>query len=206
MLLLGVAGAVYFAYCVFNSKRKSIRLAAFEIISIFTSLFMIFGGLFMIAYDNSILGFGQNKLLSHIDINVTNENSEQSSVLFLLDELQGEATPVIVEKTLNQPYRVEKDNQYRMVFKYPNYTLYRLSADQISFTFNKKGTKILSISWVSKDLPNDEDYKAVLDYLVNDILGDPVDVKQNEVSWRGYSLMIREWLNGQYRIYLQRNF
>ena len=196
-VIIGAWGVVFWLK---NGNRQ--KEGAFFLAILGMIIFCLIG-FFLIFEYYSYLFERQTNTNSDVSIYVSSENAEETSVLYLLNEVQSDATPEGIVSIFGSGYKVNPyadDKHYTIVYENPSYTLKNIELDQIAIKFNKKGTKLLEIICYKK-VGGEVAYYQLFNYLKDEFLGYPKSTS-NDFSriadWNGYHLEVSEvatWFN-----------
>lgn len=196
--IVALVGSVIFLKGIATASKGRARFFAFCKYFACIVVFFVCGWGFI--FSNNLLWYGQNPDNATIEMNINTEEVEESSFLYLLEELDATATLEDVVAMMGTDYEEHTEGSYMIRYAAPNYTINGEQPKFISFTFNKKRTEILKITWSYKD-PAPGLFTQTLDYLESNALGKAAASTANTADWAGLRLVD----TGEYLV-LQRVF
>lgn len=196
--ILSISGCFFCPHWIKTARDSKDR--ARGIFCLVTSIIMVPLFSWSIIYNNNLLWYGQHKENAQIEMNINDKVVEKSSFIYLLKEFDADTTVTDVISIMGNYYEESDITGYEL--KYPGacYTINDSNATFVSFVFNRRKTKILSIKWAYKS-PSQEMFSQTLEYLENNALGKANSISKNNADWRGlhledteyYLLLIREF-------------
>lgn len=153
-----------------------------------------------ILYDNNLLWYGQHKANAHIEMNIDSSRVEGSSFIYLIEQLGPDTSVDDVINIMGTNYEASTDGGYELEYTTSSYTVDGIRPTSLTFKFNKRKTKILSIKWSYRTL-FDGMFEKTLNYLETSAFGTATTSSETKATWRGlhledtgyYLLLIREF-------------
>lgn len=184
-MIIALVGSFIFLKEIITAPKGKPRFLAFLKYAACVTVFLICAWAFV--FTNSLLWYGQNADNAQITMNLNAEHVEDTSFLHLLEKLDATATPEDIIAVMGADYEEHTAGNYIIRYVNPGYTLNGETPEFISFTFNRKGTKILKIIW-SYPNPTSEYFSQTLDYLETNAFGKATDSTANTADWVGLHL------------------
>lgn len=184
MIISLVGSAIYLKGIITASKARG-RIFAFIKYAVCVAVFLICAWGFV--FSNNLLWYGQNPENAQIEMNINAAEMEESSFLYLLEELGATTTVEDVLAVMGSDYEEHTEGSYTIRYVAPGYTLNGEQPSYISFTFNQKRTEILKITWSYKD-PAADLFAQMLDYLESNAFGQAAASTANKAAWTGLHL------------------
>ena len=184
-MIIALVGSVYFLKGIFTAKKNKERLLAFGKYAACVTVFLLCAWGFV--FTNNLLWYGQNPENTQITLNLNDDAVEETSFLYLLQKLDATATPEDVVAAMGTDYEEHTQGNYMIRYVAPNCTLNGQQPMYISFTFNRKGTELLHITWSYKG-PAPGLFAQTLAYLETNALGEAAASTANTADWTGLHL------------------
>lgn len=183
--LFCIAQCIYYPYWVKSEKRTKDQLLATACF-VFSN-FVLIASFWDIVSTNNLLWYGQHKENSYVEMNINTSVVEKTSFLYLINQFDSESSVEDVIKIMGTDYKVPDYGGYVMEYATPQYKLDGNESTFISFEFNSRKTKILSIKWAYR-APSQSQFSHTLVYLQKNALGNPKSVSSNKADWTGLHL------------------
>ena len=184
-LLFSIGSCIFCPYWIKTARDNKDR--SWGVFCLVTSIIMFFGFSWAVIYDNNLLWEGQNNSNSHIEMNINTDNVEQSSFIYLIEQLGPDTSVDDVIKIMGSNYEESIDSGYEMKYTTSKYTLNGNNSTFISFKFNKRKTEILSIKWAYRS-PTESQFTDTLQYLENNAFGKANSSSVSKADWTGLHL------------------
>lgn len=184
-MIIALVASVICLREIFTASKSRSRLISFGKYAACVTVFLVCAVGF--AANNNLLWFGQNPDNANIEMNINTETVEQSSFLHLLEKLDATATVDDVLAIMGNDYEENDSSSYVIRYVAPNCTIDEKEPMFVSFTFNKKRTEILRITWSYKT-PSSEMFAQTLAYLENNAFGKATVYKGKTADWQGLHL------------------
>ena len=180
-----IAQCIYYPYWFKSEKRIKNKLLATMCFAV--SNFVLITSFWSIMFTNNLFWYGQHKENSHIEMNINTSAVEKTSFLYLINQFNPESSIEDVIKIMGTNYKVPDYGGYVMEYSAPQYSLNGCNSTFISFEFNSRKTKILSIKWAYRE-PTLSQFSYTLEYLQDHALGIPQNISSNKADWTGLHL------------------
>lgn len=184
-MIVALIGSAIFLKGIITASKAKARLLAFFQYAACVVVFLVCAWGFVIS--NNLLWYGQNPENARIEMSINTGEVEESSFLYLLEKLDATSAPEEVVAVMGADYEEYTAGNYIIRYAAPNCTLNGEQPVFVSFTFNKKGTDILNITWSYKD-PAPELFDQTLDYLEKNAFGEATASTANTADWVGLHL------------------
>ena len=140
-----------------------------------------------IIFENSLLWYGQQKENIHVDFSVDPNTFEENSFLYLINKVDNNTSVDDVVNMMGTNYTESFNAGYTMEYRTSKYILNNSNSTFVSFEFNKKKTKILSVKWACQN-PTENQFDETLQYLEEKIIGKAENTSTNKADWTGLHL------------------
>ena len=120
-------------------------------------------------------------------MNINVAEVEETSFLHLLEKLDATATVEDVIALMGADYEENDQGNYTIRYAIPDCTLNGQTPTFLSFTFSRKRTEILKITW-SYEAPAAGMFAEILDYLEANALGTAAASTETTADWAGLHL------------------
>ena len=183
-MLIALVGSAIFLKRIFTASGNRARFAEFGKYAACVTVFLICAWGF--TFSNNLLWYGQNPENAQISLNL-DATVEESSFLHLLEQLDATATVEDVIALMGTAYEENDQGSYTIRYAAPHCTLNGQAPTFLSFTFNRKRTEILKISW-SYEAPAAGMFSEMLGYLEANALGKAAASTATTADWAGLHL------------------
>ncbi len=184
-MIMAVVGSVIFLKRIVTASKTKERFIEFGKYAACIAVFFICAWGFV--FTNNLLWYGQNPENAAIEMTINAEAVEETSFLYLLEKFDATATPEDVMALMGTDYEENTTGSYVIRYVAPNYTLNGEQPSFISFTFNKKRTEILQITW-SYQAPAPELFAQIQEHLETNAFGEAASAVENKAVWGGLRL------------------
>lgn len=184
-MIISLIGSAVFLKGIFTASKNRSRFVAFGKYAACVTVFLICAWGFV--FSNNLLWYGQNPENAQIQMTINTQEVEASSFLYLLDKLDAAATPEDVVALMGADYEEQAQGSYMIRYVAPDCTLNGEQPTYVSFTFNRKGTELLKITWSYQD-PAAGLFAQTLDYLERNAFGQASVSTENTADWTGLHL------------------
>lgn len=197
-LIIFISGCFFCPYWIKTSRNSKDK--ARGVFCLIVSLLMVPLFSWSIIYNNNLLWYGQHKENTHIEMNINSKEVESNSFIYLLEKFDADTTIADVISIMGDYYEESSTDGYELQYQGANYTINDSKATFVSFIFNRKKTKLLSIKWAYKS-PAQGMFSQTLEYLENNAFGKANRSSKSDAYWRGlylgdtgyFLLLIREF-------------
>ena len=194
--LVGVAFAIWWAAHPKNAKDQG------------RAFFMLAGMIFLtllsansVCSDYGLLWHGQKAENEFIDLSIDESAVEETSFLYLLEELGPDTGADDVRALLGDDCeQSETGGGLSLLYSGTRYTLDGVPGDILRFGFDRSGKKLMFVSW-GRAQQNDGFYEELVAHVTAHALGQPESVESDVTRWRGVSIE-----NNEYFVLLSRDF
>ncbi|MBQ9843927.1 MAG: hypothetical protein IJO31_07215 [Oscillospiraceae bacterium] len=183
-MLIALVGSAIFLKRIFTASGNRARFAEFGKYAACVTVFLICAWGFV--FSNNLLWYGQNPENAQISLNL-DATVEESSFLHLLEQLDATATVEDVIALMGTAYEENDQGSYTIRYAAPDCTLNGQAPTFLSFTFNRKRTEILKITW-SYEAPAAGMFSGMLGYLEANALGKAAASTATTADWAGLHL------------------
>ena len=183
-MLIALVGSAIFLKRIFTASGNRARFAEFGKYAACVTVFLICAWGFV--FSNNLLWYGQNPENAQISLNL-DATVEESSFLHLLEQLDATATVEDVIALMGTAYEENDQGSYTIRYAAPDCTLNGQAPTFLSFTFNRKRTEILKITW-SYEAPAAGMFSEMLGYLEANALGKAAASTATTADWAGLHL------------------
>ena len=183
-MLIALVGSVIFLKRIFTASGNRARFAEFGKYAACVTVFLICAWGF--TFSNNLLWYGQNPENAQISLNL-DAAVEETSFLHLLQKLDATATVEDVIALMGTAYEENDQGSYTIRYAAPDCTLSGQAPTFLSFTFNRKRTEILKITW-SYEAPAAGMFSEMLGYLEANALGKAAASTATTADWAGLHL------------------
>ena len=184
-MLIALVGSAIFLKGIFTAASTRGRFLAFGKYAACVTVFLICAWGFV--FSNNLLWYGQTMENTQLEMQLNAAEVEDSSFLYLLEELNGTATVAQVIEIMGSDYEEHTQGSYTIRYAAPNCTLSGEAPTYLSFTFNRKRTEILKITW-SYESPSADMFTEILGYLESNAFGAAASSTANTADWLGLHL------------------
>ena len=184
-MLVALVGSGIFLKRIFTAGSHKARFLEFGKYAACVTVFLICAWGF--AFSNNLLWYGQNPENAQITMNINTAEVEESSFLHLLEQMEATATAEDVIALMGADYEENDQGSYTIRYAAPGCTLDGRTPTFLSFTFNKKRTEILKITW-SFEAPASGMFTQMLGYLEANAFGKATASTANTADWTGLHL------------------
>ena len=183
-MLIALVGSAIFLKRIFTASGNRARFAEFGKYAACVTVFLICAWGF--TFSNNLLWYGQNPENAQISMNL-DATVEETSFLHLLEKLDATATAEDVIALMGTAYEENDQGSYTIRYAAPDCTLNGEAPTFLSFTFNRKRTEILKITW-SFEAPAAGMFSEMLGYLEANALGKAAASTATTADWAGLHL------------------
>ena len=183
-MLIALVGSAIFLKRIFTASGNRARFAEFGKYAACVTVFLICAWGF--TFSNNLLWYGQNPENAQISMNL-DAAVEETSFLHLLEQLDATATVEDVIALMGTAYEENDQGSYTIRYAAPDCTLNGEAPTFLSFTFNRKRTEILKITW-SFEAPAAGMFSEMLGYLEANALGKAAASTAATADWAGLHL------------------
>ena len=183
-MLIALVGSAIFLKRIFTASGNRARFAEFGKYAVCVTVFLICAWGFV--FSNNLLWYGQNPENAQISLNL-DAAVEETSFLHLLEQLDATATVEDVIALMGTAYEENDQGSYTIRYAAPDCTLNGEAPTFLSFTFNRKRTEILTITW-SYEAPAAGIFSEMLGYLEANALGKAAASTATTADWAGLHL------------------
>lgn len=183
-MLIALVGSAIFLKRIFTASGNRARFAEFGKYAACVTVFLICAWGF--TFSNNLLWYGQNPENAQISMNL-DAAVEETSFLHLLERLDATATVEDVIALMGTAYEENDQGSYTIRYAAPDCTLNGEAPTFLSFTFNRKRTEILKITW-SFEAPAAGMFSEMLGYLEANALGKAAASTATTADWAGLHL------------------
>ena len=183
-MLIALVGSAIFLKRIFTASGNRARFAEFGKYAACVTVFLICAWGF--TFSNNLLWYGQNPENAQISMNL-DAAVEETSFLHLLEQLDATATVEDVIALMGAAYEENDQGSYTIRYAAPDCTLNGEAPTFLSFTFNRKRTEILKITWSYED-PAAGMFSEMLGYLEANALGKAAASTAATADWAGLHL------------------
>ena len=183
-MLIALVGSAIFLKRIFTASGNRARFAEFGKYAACVTVFLICAWGF--TFSNNLLWYGQNPENAQISMNL-DAAVEETSFLHLLEQLDATATVEDVIALMGAAYEENDQGSYTIRYAAPDCTLNGEAPTFLSFTFNRKRTEILKITW-SFEAPAAGMFSEMLGYLEANALGKAAASTAATADWAGLHL------------------
>lgn len=183
-MLIALVGSAIFLKRIFTASGNRARFAEFGKYAACVTVFLICAWGF--TFSNNLLWYGQNPENAQISMNL-DAAVEETSFLHLLEQLDATATVEDVIALMGTAYEENDQGSYTIRYAAPDCTLNGEAPTFLSFTFNRKRTEILKITW-SYEAPAAGMFSEMLGYLEANALGKAAASTATTADWAGLHL------------------
>lgn len=183
-MLIALVGSAIFLKRIFTASGNRARFAEFGKYAACVTVFLICAWGF--TFSNNLLWYGQNPENAQISMNL-DAAVEETSFLHLLEQLDATATVEDVIALMGTAYEENDQGSYTIRYAAPDCTLNGQAPTFLSFTFNRKRTEILKITW-SFEAPAAGMFSEMLGYLEANALGKAAASTATTADWAGLHL------------------
>ena len=183
-MLIALVGSAIFLKRIFTASGNRARFAEFGKYAACVTVFLICAWGF--TFSNNLLWYGQNPENAQISMNL-DAAVEETSFLHLLEQLDATATVEDVIALMGTAYEENDQGSYTIRYAAPDCTLNGEAPTFLSFTFNRKRTEILKITW-SYEAPAAGMFSEMLGYLEANALGKAAASTAATADWAGLHL------------------
>ena len=183
-MLIALVGSAIFLKRIFTASGNRARFAEFGKYAACVTVFLICAWGF--TFSNNLLWYGQNPENAQISMNL-DAAVEETSFLHLLEQLDATATVEDVIALMGTAYEENDQGSYTIRYAAPDCTLNGETPTFLSFTFNRKRTEILKITWSYED-PAAGMFSEMLGYLEANALGKAAASTAATADWAGLHL------------------
>lgn len=183
-MLIALVGSAIFLKRIFTASGNRARFAEFGKYAACVTVFLICAWGF--TFSNNLLWYGQNPENAQISMNL-DAAVEETSFLHLLEQLDATATVEDVIALMGADYEENDQGSYTIRYAAPDCTLNGKAPTFLSFTFNRKRTEILKITW-SFEAPAAGMFSEMLGYLEANALGKAAASTAATADWAGLHL------------------
>ena len=183
-MLIALVGSAIFLKRIFTASGNRARFAEFGKYAACVTVFLICAWGF--TFSNNLLWYGQNPENAQISMNL-DATVEETSFLHLLEQLDATATVEDVIALMGAAYEENDQGSYTIRYAAPDCTLNGEAPTFLSFTFNRKRTEILKITW-SFEAPAAGMFSEMLGYLEANALGKAAASTAATADWAGLHL------------------
>lgn len=183
-MLIALVGSAIFLKRIFTASGNRARFAEFGKYAACVTVFLICAWGF--TFSNNLLWYGQNPENAQISMNL-DAAVEETSFLHLLEQLDATATVEDVIALMGTAYEENDQGSYTIRYAAPDCTLNGEAPTFLSFTFNRKRTEILKITW-SFEAPAAGMFSEMLGYLEANALGKAAASTATTADWAGLHL------------------
>ena len=184
-MLIALVGSAIFLKRIFTAGSSKARFAEFGKYAACVTVFLICAWGF--TFSNNLLWYGQNPENAQITMNINAAEVEDTSFLHLLEQLETTATVEDVIALMGSDYEENDQGSYTIRYAAPNCTLKGQTPTFLSFTFNRKRTEILKITW-SFEAPAAGMFTEILGYLEANAFGKAAASTATTADWAGLHL------------------
>jgi hypothetical protein len=184
-MLIALVGSAIFLKRIFTASGNRARFAEFGKYAACVTVFLICAWGF--TFSNNLLWYGQNPENVQIEMNINAAEVEETSFLHLLEKLDATATVEDVIALMGADYEENDQGNYTIRYAAPDCTLNGQTPTFLSFTFSRKRTEILKITW-SYEAPAAGMFAEILDYLEANALGKAAASTATTADWAGLHL------------------
>ena len=183
-MLIALVGSAIFLKRIFTASGNRARFAEFGKYAACVTVFLICAWGF--TFSNNLLWYGQNPENAQISLNL-DAAVEETSFLHLLEQLDATATVEDVIALMGADYEENDQGSYTIRYAAPDCTLNGEAPTFLSFTFNRKRTEILKITW-SFEAPAAGMFSEMLGYLEANAFGKAAASTATTADWAGLHL------------------
>ena len=183
-MLIALVGSAIILKRIFTASGNRARFAEFGKYAACVTVFLICAWGF--TFSNNLLWYGQNPENAQISMNL-DAAVEETSFLHLLEQLDATATVEDVIALMGTAYEENDQGSYTIRYAAPDCTLNGEAPTFLSFTFNRKRTEILKITW-SFEAPAAGMFSEMLGYLEANALGKAAASTATTADWAGLHL------------------
>ena len=183
-MLIALVGSAIFLKRIFTASGNRARFAEFGKYAACVTVFLICAWGF--TFSNNLLWYGQNPENAQISMNL-DATVEETSFLHLLEKLDATATAEDVIALMGTAYEENDQGSYTIRYAAPDCTLNGQAPTFLSFTFNRKRTEILKITW-SFEAPAAGMFSEMLGYLEANAFGKAAASTATTADWTGLHL------------------
>lgn len=183
-MLIALVGSAIFLKRIFTASGNRARFAELGKYAACVTVFLICAWGF--TFSNNLLWYGQNPENAQISMNL-DAAVEETSFLHLLEQLDATATVEDVIALMGTAYEENGQGSYTIRYAAPDCTLNGQAPTFLSFTFNRKRTEILKITW-SYEAPAAGMFSEMLGYLEANALGKAAASTATTADWAGLHL------------------
>ena len=183
-MLIALVGSAIFLKRIFTASGNRARFAEFGKYAACVTVFLICAWGF--TFSNNLLWYGQNPENAQISMNL-DAAVEETSFLHLLEQLDATATVEDVIALMGTAYEENDQGSYTIRYAAPDCTLNGEAPTFLRFTFNRKRTEILKITW-SFEAPAAGMFSEMLGYLETNALGKAAASTATTADWAGLHL------------------
>ena len=184
-MIISLVGSAIFLKGIITASNSRTRLFAFCKYAACVATFLICAWGYI--FNNHLLWYGQNPANASIEMHINTEAVEETSFLHLLEMLDATTTVEDVVAVMGADYEEHTEGSYMIRYTAPENTLDGNRPSYISFTFNKKATAIVKITWSYKD-PAPGLFAQTLTYLENNAFGKAAASTETTADWVGLHL------------------
>lgn len=184
-LIVCTGGCFFCPYWI--KTADTLRDGTKGILCLIVCIFMLIVSSWCLIYNNNLLWYGQHKDNSKIEMHLNAKEVENTSFVYLLENFDAETTIDDVIAIMGNDYKESDMLGYEMTYRNTHFTLNGSQSTFLRFSFNRRKTKILSITWAYTS-PSQEMFPQTLKYLEDNAFGKPNTVSMNTADWSGLHL------------------
>ena len=184
-MLISLVGSAIFLKNIITAPKAKEKLFAFFKYALCVTAFLVCAWGFV--FSNNLLWYGQSPENAQLEMHINTQEVEASSFLYLLETLDADTTPEDVVAIMGNAYEEHTQGSYIIRYASASHTLNGEQPMFISFTFNRTGTEILSITWSYKEPPAGL-FTQMLGYLETNALGEAAASTDSTADWAGLHL------------------
>ena len=184
-MIIALVGSAIFLKGIFTASKPRERFVTFLKYAACVTVFLICAWGFV--FTNDLLWYGQNPENETIELEIDAAEVEETSFLYLLEELGTATSPEDVVALMGTNFEEHTEGSYVIRYTAPGYTLMGEQPQFISFVFSRDRTRILNITWSYKD-PAPELFAQLRDYLESNAFGKASAYSANGADWVGLHL------------------
>lgn len=198
-LILSLAGVVFAIWWAAHPKSAKEQGRAFFVLA--GMIFLTLLSANSVCSDYGLLWYGQEAENAVIDLDIDENAVEETSFLYLLQELGPDAGADDVRALLGDDCEEsEPGGRLSLLYSGTSYTLDGVPGDILRFGFDRGGRKLMSVTW-GRSQRNDGFYEDLVAHVTAHALGQPESTESDTVRWRGVSIE-----NNDYFVLLSRHF
>lgn len=184
-LILSIGGCFFCPYWI--KTADTLKDGTKGILCLIVCIFMLIVSSWCLICNNNLLWYGQHKENTKIEMNINAEEVENTSFIYLLENFDAETTIDDVISIMGRDYEESDMLGYEMTYRNTHCTINGSQSTFVRFAFNRRKTKILSITWAYNS-PSQEMFSQTLKYLENNAFGKSDTSSMNTADWKGLHL------------------